>query len=416
MEADIFCIGGGPAGITAALTAAQYGVRCVLLEPNTQLGRKLRITGKGRCNLTNNCDLDTLMAHIPEHGKFLYSAFSRCMPQDVMAYFERIGVPLKTERGNRVFPVSDRADDVADALTAQVRKAGIPVVHKQASHLILEDGVCKGLLTRDGMRYDAQCVLIATGGMSYPKTGSTGDGYRLARQAGHTVTDLKPSLVPLVTRETWCREAMGLSLRNVTLRLYHGDTCVYEELGEMLFTHFGVSGPLVLTASAHMREDAPASYRLEIDLKPGLTPEKLDARMVRDFTQSPNRDLGNILRQLLPAKLIVPILRLANIAPDTKAHDLTRQQRQTLGQIIKALPLHIQSFRPIDEAIITRGGVRTAEVSAKTMASKRCPGLYFAGEILDVDGETGGYNLQIAFATGVAAGEGMANAVLEQRA
>ena len=335
METDHLCIGGGPAGVFAALTAAANGKRCMILEHNKQLGRKLRITGKGRCNLTNNCDRDTLLANIPANGKFLYSALSRCTPQDVMAYFEGLGVPLKTERGNRVFPVSDRAEDIVQALQKAVQRAGIPVVHGDAAHLILEQGRCLGVRTADGREFRAGTTLLATGGLSYPKTGSDGTGYRLAEEAGHTIVPPMPSLIPLVTKENWCRDAMGLSLRNVTLRLYRGEKCVFEDLGEMLFTHFGVSGPLVLSASALMRKGSPEDYRLEIDLKPGLTPEQLDKRIQRDLAESPNRDLGNILHALLPAKLILPVLRLCGIAPDTKANTLTKAQRLTLGGCIK---------------------------------------------------------------------------------
>ena len=409
METDHLCIGGGPAGVFAALTAAANGKRCMILAHNKQLGRKLRITGKGRCNLTNNCDRDTLLANIPANGKFLYSALSRYTPQDVMAYFEGLGVPLKTERGNRVFPVSDRAEDIVQALQKAVQRAGIPVVHGNAAHLILEQGRCLGVRTADGREFRAGTTLLATGGLSYPKTGSDGTGYRLAEEAGHTIVPPMPSLIPLVTKENWCRDAMGLSLRNVTLRLYRGEKCVFEDLGEMLFTHFGVSGPLVLSASALMRKGSPEDYRLEIDLKPGLTPEQLDKRIQRDLAESPNRDLGNILHALLPAKLILPVLRLCGIAPDTKANTLTKAQRLTLGSCIKAVSLHVRAFRPIEEAIITRGGVSVKEVDARTMASKRCEGLYFAGEILDLDGYTGGFNLQIAFSTAYSAGIAMAD-------
>lgn len=409
METDHLCIGGGPAGIFAALTAAGSGKRCIILEQNQQLGRKLRITGKGRCNLTNNCDRETLLANIPGNSKFLYSAFSRCMPQDVMNYFQSLGVPLKTERGNRVFPVSDRAEDIVSALKQAVQKAGIPVIKGRASHLHIEhNGCCIGAGTADGLEIYAKTTLLATGGMSYPKTGSDGNGYRLAAAAGHQIITPRPSLVPLTTRETWCRDVMGLSLRNVTLRLYRNEKCIFQELGEMLFTHFGVSGPLVLSASALMRKGNPWDYRIEIDLKPGLTPEQLDKRIQRDLRESPNRDLGNILHALLPAKLILPLLSICQLPPDTKANSMTRPQRHRLGEVIKALPLHIKDFRPIEEAIITRGGVDIREVNAKTMESKLCPGLYFAGEILDTDGYTGGFNLQIAFATAYSAGLAMA--------
>lgn len=409
METDHLCIGGGPAGVFAALTAAGSGKRCIILEQNEQIGRKLRITGKGRCNLTNECDRETLLANVAGNSKFLYGAFSRYTPQDVMAYFEELGVPLKTERGNRVFPVSNRAEDIVQALQHALHRAGIPVVRGKAAQLLFDgSGACIGAKTAAGMEVHAKTTLLATGGMSYPKTGSTGIGYRLAESAGHTIVPPMPSLIPLVTEENWCRDAMGLSLRNVTLRLYRGDRCVFEELGEMLFTHFGISGPLVLSASAMMRKGTPQDYRMEIDLKPGLTPEKLDRRIQRDLSEAPNRDVGNLLHALLPAKLILPVLKQCRIAPDTKANSLTRMQRQTLGSCIKALPLHIRAFRPIDEAIITRGGVSVREVNAKTMESKHCPHLYFAGEILDVDAYTGGFNLQIAFSTAYCAGASMA--------
>lgn len=410
METDHLCIGGGPAGVFAALTAAGSGKSCVILEQNEQIGRKLRITGKGRCNLTNNCDKETLLANIPGNSKFLYSAFSRCMPQDIMEAFEKLGVPLKTERGNRVFPVSDRAEDVVSALQKALRQAKIPLIRAKVKHLLLENGRCVGAVTTDGREFRAGTTLLATGGMSYPQTGSTGDGYRLAEEAGHTIIPPKPSLIPLMTAEYWCAEAMGLSLRNVTLRLYRGEKCVYEELGEMLFTHFGISGPLVLSASAEMRKGVPSDYHVEIDLKPGLSPEQLDRRIQRDLADSPNRDMGNILHALLPAKLILPMLQTCGIRPDTKANALTREQRQNLGSHVKALPLHIRDFRPIEEAIITRGGISTREINAKTMESKLCAGLYFAGEILDVDGYTGGFNLQIAFATAYSAGLAIAEA------
>lgn len=407
MDTDHLCIGGGPAGMFAALTAVGSGERCIILEQNERLGKKLRITGKGRCNLTNACDQETLMANIPGNGKFLYSVFSRCMPQDVMDYFEGLGVPLKVERGNRVFPVSDRAEDIVQALQRAIRQAGIAVVHAKAKQLLLEGGRCVGVKTIDGREFRAGHTLLATGGMSYPRTGSTGDGYRLAQSVGHTIVPPQPSLVPLVIQENWCQKAMGLSLRNVTLRLYRGEKCIFDELGEMLFTHFGVSGPLVLSASALMRKGTPQDYRMEIDLKPGLTPEQLDRRIQRDFSENLNRDIGNILRALLPAKLILPVLKLCRIPPDTKANSVTREQRLTLGNCIKTVPLHVKDFRPIEEAIVTRGGVSVREVNAKTMESKLCPGLYFAGEILDVDGYTGGFNLQIAFATAYSAGLAM---------
>lgn len=405
---DIIVIGGGAAGMFSAATAAFAGSRVLLLEKTDRFGWKLSITGKGRCNVTNHCPWEDVLKNVPTNPRFLYSVMDRFPPEKTMEVFEAMGVPLKTERGNRVFPVSDRAEDIVQALQKAVRLAGIPVVHGDAAELLLENGRCTGVRTADGREYRAGTTLLATGGMSYPKTGSDGSGYRLAETAGHTIVPPMPSLIPLVTQETWCQEAMGLSLRNVILRLYRGNKCIFEELGEMLFTHFGVSGPLVLSASALMRKGSPQDYRLEIDLKSGLTPEQLDKRIQRDLADSPNRDLGNILHALLPAKLILPVLRLAGISPDTKANALTKAQRLHLGSCIKAVSLHVRAFRPIEEAIVTRGGVSVKEVDARTMASRCCEGLYFAGEILDLDGYTGGFNLQIAFATAYSAGLAMA--------
>ena len=405
---DVIVIGGGAAGMFSAATAAFAGSRVLLLEKTDRFGWKLSITGKGRCNVTNHCPWEDVLKNVPTNPRFLYSVMDRFPPERTMEVFEAMGVPLKTERGNRVFPVSDRAEDIVQALQKAVRLAGIPVVHGDAAELLLENGRCTGVRTADGREYRAGTTLLATGGMSYPKTGSDGSGYRLAETAGHTIVPPMPSLIPLVTQETWCQEAMGLSLRNVILRLYRGNKCIFEELGEMLFTHFGVSGPLVLSASALMRKGSPQDYRLEIDLKSGLTPEQLDKRIQRDLADSPNRDLGNILHALLPAKLILPVLRLAGISPDTKANALTKAQRLHLGSCIKAVSLHVRAFRPIEEAIVTRGGVSVKEVDARTMASRCCEGLYFAGEILDLDGYTGGFNLQIAFATAYSAGLAMA--------
>ena len=410
METDHVIIGGGPAGIFAALTAADLGKRCVILEQNGQIGKKLRITGKGRCNVTNNCSQQDFLLHIPTNRSFLYSALSHCSPQDVMDFFEQQGVALKTERGNRVFPVSDRAEDIVTALQRALRARNIPVIRAKAKHLILKDGICTGVQTTDGTIYSAQSVLLATGGASYPATGSTGDGYRLAKEVGHTIVPPTPSLVPFVTKETWCRDAMGLSLRNITLRLYDGTDCIFSDLGELLFTHFGVSGPLVLRASAHIPQMEPNRYRLELDVKPALSQQQLDLRIQRDLQTYANQDFGNLMRKLLPAKLIPVAAGLAEIPLSEKGNSVTRMQRRKLVQVLKAIPLEIQGFRPLAEAIVTRGGISVKEISAKAMASKLVPGLYFAGELIDVDGYTGGFNLQIAFATGHSAGLAMGNA------
>ena len=395
---DIIIIGAGAAGTMAAVQAARLGKSVLLFERNDHIGRKLRITGKGRCNVTNNSPVQEHMENIPVNPRFLYSAFASFAAYDTMAFFEELGVPLKTERGNRVFPVSDKAEDIVNALSRELKRLGVHIINKRVSKLITENGVCAGVKA-GGEEYRSNSVLIACGGKSYPNTGSTGDGYTLAESAGHTVTELKPSLVPLTSRDRYCAEMMGLSLRNVTLNLYDRDKLIFSELGEMLFTHFGMSGPLVLSASSHIRDMQPDRYSVKIDLKPGLSPEQLDARIQRDFAENLNRDFINGIRKLLPAKLIPVITRLSGIAPEQKVNGITREQRMHFGELIKAFPVSISGFRPIDEAIITSGGVSVKEVDPKTMESKLLPGLFFAGEVLDTDAYTGGFNLQIAFST-----------------
>ena len=401
---DTIIIGAGAAGCMAAVQAARLGKSVLLFERNDRIGKKLRITGKGRCNVTNNSPMQEHMENIPVNNRFLYSAYSAFDAYDVMDFFESLGVPLKTERGNRVFPVSDRAEDIVQALSRELDRLGVKIVHKRVSALLIEDGVCAGV--RAGREeYRSGSVLIATGGKSYPTTGSDGDGYRLAESAGHTVTELKPSLVPLTSPDRFCAELMGLSLRNVRLDLCDGDKVIYSELGEMLFTHFGLSGPLVLSASSHIRQMQQSRYRAVIDLKPGLTPEQLDARLQRDFAENLNRDFRNGIRVLLPTKLIPVIIKLSGIPEEQKVNSITREQRLSFGALIKAFPVRISGFRPIDEAIITSGGVSVKEISPKTMESKLLPGLFFAGEVIDVDTYTGGFNLQIAFSTAYAAAQ-----------
>lgn len=400
---DTIIIGAGAAGCFAAITAARFGKSVLLFERNEKIGRKLRITGKGRCNVTNNCNEQELMNNIPVNPRFLYSAFSELNSQDVMSFFEELGVPLKTERGNRVFPVSDNAEDIVNALDRELKRLGVKMIRKRVSHLIIDDGACRGVKA-GGEEYYAQSVLIACGGSSYSNTGSDGDGVRLAAEAGHTITELKPSLVPLVSPDKYCAEMMGLSLRNVTLRLFEGEKCIFSELGEMLFTHFGVSGPLVLSASSHMRKGSPDRYRLLIDLKPGLTPEQLDARIQRDFAENLNRDFSNGIRKLLPAKLIPVMVKLSGIFAEQKINSITKEQRRAFAELIKNFPVRISGFRPLNEAIVTSGGVSVKEINPKTMESKLVQGLFFAGEVIDVDAYTGGFNLQIAFSTGYCAG------------
>lgn len=404
MQYDVIIIGGGAAGCIAAITAAKQGRIVAIFEKNGRLGKKLLITGKGRCNITNNCTQEELMQNIPCNPRFLYnSAFSQFSPQDVMDFFENEGVPLKTERGNRVFPQSDKAKDIVVALEKCIKEYGVKLVANKVTALILEDGVCKGVKCNDE-EYFAESVLIATGGKSYPATGSTGDGYTLAISAGHTVTPLKPSLVPIVAEEKYCSDMMGLSLKNVTLNLYDEKKKIYSEMGEMLFTHFGISGPLVLSASSHIRNMERGRYKIFIDLKPSLSEEKLDLRIQRDFADNINKSFINSLGKLLPNKMIPVVVGLSGIPFDLKVNSITKEQRKNLVKLLKAFPITVTGFRPIEEAIVTSGGVSVKEINPKTMESKLVKGLFFAGEVIDVDGYTGGFNLQIAFSTGYCAG------------
>ena len=410
MKPDVLILGAGAAGMMAAVTAAQAGRSVVLLERNDRPGRKLVITGKGRCNVTNACGLlNDLIAAVPVNGRFLYSAFSGFMPQDTMEFFEENGVPLKIERGRRVFPVSDNAMDIVDALQNACRRSGAQFRKGRAVALLRDGDRVTGVKTEDGAVLEADNFLIATGGKSYPLTGSTGDGYALAASVGHTIIEPKPSLVPLEAHEGFCSELQGLSLRNVTLRAEDTQThrTVFEEMGEMLFTHFGVSGPLVLSASSHMRPMSPERYVLHIDLKPALTYEQLDRRIVRDFTENAKKDYINSLGLLLPRKLIPVAARLSGVRPSEKTNQITREQRAGLVELLKDFTVTVTGFRPIEEAIITSGGVKVSEVDPKTMRSKLVSNLFFAGEVLDVDAYTGGFNLQIAFSTGHAAGKNM---------
>ena len=406
MSKGLVVVCGGAAGMMAAVSAAERGARVTLLEPNERLGKKLNITGKGRCNVTNNADVQTLLANVPRNGKFLYSAFSRFDGRDAMAFFASIGVPLKTERGNRVFPVSDRAFDVSAALERRLKALKVSLVRDRAAELEITSGAVTGVRGERGT-YPAGAVVLATGGVSYPATGSTGEGHRMAREAGHTVTDLQGSLVPLRDYGLG-RELQGLSLRNVGLAVFEDRKKIYTDFGEMLFTHFGVSGPLVLSASAHMRHFGKKTYRLEMDLKPALDEQALDKRLLRDFEKYANHDFCNALDDLLPQKLIPVAVERSGIPPHQKVHDLTREQRRGLVQVLKHFSVEIAGPCPVTDAIVTSGGVKIGEVDPKTMESKLVKGLYFAGEILDVDAYTGGFNLQIAWATGRAAGQAAA--------
>ncbi|MCL2857047.1 MAG: NAD(P)/FAD-dependent oxidoreductase [Oscillospiraceae bacterium] len=400
---EVIVVGGGAAGLICAGTLAARGKRVTVLERSDRPALKLGITGKGRCNLTNNCDLQDILAAVRSNGQFLYSAVSAFSPQDTIDFFERLGVPLKTERGGRVFPASDKAGDVVRALTRYAKENGAPILRERVSDLLIKNSAIAGVRCHSGKEYPAPGVIVATGGCSYPRTGSTGDGYALAAQAGHEIIPTRPSLVPIVTRESWPSQAMGLSLKNVTLTLARKDRVLFKEQGEMLFTHFGVSGPLVLSASAHMY-GASGDYTLGVDLKPALTTEQLDTRILRDFAQRSNQNFNNAIGGLLPSKLIDPIVSLSGIDPTTKVHQITREERVRLAGLLKKLPLRVKELRPIDEAVITSGGVSTRQVNPGTMQSKLVDGLYFAGEVLDLDAYTGGFNLQIAFSTGYLAG------------
>ncbi|MBE6692377.1 MAG: NAD(P)/FAD-dependent oxidoreductase [Ruminococcaceae bacterium] len=398
---DVIIIGGGPAGLFAAYHAAINGNSVILFEKNDRCGRKLNITGKGRCNLTNDCDREEFLQNVIANPRFLMGAISRFSTEDTKAFFESLGVPLKTERGNRVFPQSDKASDITDALVNAVKTVGVEIIHRKVSSLIISDGKILGV--RCGKdEFTSKSVIIACGGASYPRTGSDGGGHRLAESAGHKITTIRPSLVPLVSRDKICGECMGLSLKNVGVSFYKDSKKVYYEQGEMMFTHFGLTGPVILSASAHLTGGFP--FEAFIDLKPALDEKTLDKRLLRDFSENQNRELKNGFSALLPSKLIEPFIKLTGIPPETRLNSLTKEQRGKILSLMKALPVKIVGTRPIDEAIVTGGGVDCKEIDPKTMESKIVSGLYFAGEVMDLDAYTGGFNLQIAFSTGFVAG------------
>ena len=399
MKADGIVIGGGPAGMFAAITAAERGKKVLLLEKNHRLGKKLLITGKGRCNVTNHCTGQEVLQNTPRNGRFLFSAMAAFPPEKTYAFFESHGCPLKVERGNRVFPVSDRSQSVLDCLQNELRRLHVTVSEERVTEILTAEGRVTGVRTDRGS-HEAGWVILATGGVSYPATGSTGDGYRMAEALGHTIVPQEGSLVPLEAEED-CKQMQGLSLRNVGVKLLGAKGKVlYQDFGELLFTHFGVSGPTVLSASCHMKGEG---CRLLLDLKPALDEAKLDARILRDLEMYQNRAMENALTDLLPRSMIPVVLRRLEIAPDMQANSLTKQKRRALVELLKAFPVEILGKRPVSEAIITSGGVKVSEINPKTMESKLVPGLYFAGEIIDCDAYTGGFNLQIAWATAYAA-------------
>lgn len=400
---SIAVIGGGAAGLMAAGRAHELGASVTVFEKNPKLGRKLAITGKGRCNVTNDCSAEDFFRKVVTNPKFLYSSLNAFTPQDTIGFFEAHGVKLKTERGGRVFPVSDRAFDIVDALGSYASRCRI--VRAEVQDVITENGVAVGVVY-DGKKEFFDRIILCTGGASYPLTGSTGDGYRIAEGLGHTVIPPRPSLIPVETAEAWCGRLQGLSLKNISLTVCREQKTVYSELGEMMFTHFGISGPLVLSASAYMKDTPIDGYKIIIDLKPALDEKQLDKRILSDFGKYSAKDFDNSLSDLLPKKLIPVIIELSGIEPHRKVYDITKNERISLARLLKSLQLTPRALRPIDEAIITSGGISVREISPKTMSSKLIRGLYFAGELIDVDACTGGYNLQIAFSTARAAAEG----------
>lgn len=414
MNADVIVIGGGAAGLFAACELSKRRCSVLVLEPNSKLGRKLRITGKGRCNVTNNCDTDELMKNVLRNPRFLYSAFNAFSPVDTVAWFENRGVPMKTERGNRVFPVSDNANDVADCMEKECKKYHTRILKDRAVEILTENGAVVGV---KGVKdeYFAHSVIVATGGLSYPATGSTGDGYNFADSLGHTVTPTYPSLVPVVCNERFVCDLSGLALRNVTLSLFDTNkkNPVYSELGELTFIDYGIAGPLSLTASCYIKPELLdiKRYKLSIDLKPGLTPEKLDLRVQRDFSETPSLQFMNSLSRLLPSQIAQTVVDLSGIYPMKPCNQITKPERQKLVYLLKHFELTPIAFRPIDEAIVTRGGVSVKEISPSTMESKLVKGLYFAGEVIDCDAFTGGFNLQIAFSTAYLAANAIADSI-----
>ena len=402
----VVIIGAGPAGMTAAYSASQNGIDVVLVEKNERVGRKLLITGKGRCNITNNCEVEELIANVNTNGKFLYSAFYTFTNDAVMEMFESLGVRLKTERGNRVFPESDRAMDVVDAMSRLIKRKNIKLVTgKTVKDIKEKNGKVESVVLSDGKEIKADAVIIATGGASYQRTGSTGDGYRLAEKLGHKITPLKPSLIGLEIQEDFVSKLKGLSLRNVAINVYgKKNKKIYDDFGEMEFTDYGVDGPIIKSASCIMRDLSKESYKISLDLKPALDHEKLDKRVQRDFQKYINKRFENSLSDLLPSKMIPVVVKLSGIDPATPVNSITKEERRNLVNTIKNIEMHVKRYRPMEEAIVTSGGVKTSEINSSTMESKLVEGLYFAGEVIDVDAYTGGFNLQIAFSTGYLAG------------
>ncbi|MBE6606843.1 MAG: aminoacetone oxidase family FAD-binding enzyme [Ruminococcaceae bacterium] len=413
---SIAIIGAGAAGLLCAGTALEHGANVTLFDKNAKAGVKLMITGKGRCNVTNNSSIENILNNIPRNPRFLYGALNAFSPNDTIELFERLGVPLKTERGSRVFPVSDKASDIVKALAAYAKKATF--ISEKVISINTDNNSVTGVTARDKVgnikNYDFDSVILCTGGLSYPRTGSTGDGYKIAKEIGHNIIPCSPSLVPIEADKRLCSSLSGLSLRNVSLKIKDNEQnkIVYEEFGEMLFAHFGITGPIALSASAHLTKPTPGKYCAYIDLKPALDEKTLDSRLLADFSKYINKNFSNALGDLLPQKMIPAFIKLSQISPDKKVNMITKDERHTLVNLLKNFKIDLYGFRPIDEAIVTSGGIDVKEISPKDMQSKLISGLYFAGEVIDVDAYTGGYNLQIAFSTGYLAGKNAAQRYL----
>ncbi len=404
MKTDVVVIGGGPAGLFSAAIAAKNGNKVILIDKNDILGRKLRITGKGRCNVTNSADISDFIGMVCSNPNFMYSAFYSFTNQDLIDFFEQEGVPLKEERGGRIFPVSDSAKDIANALVKHAKDNGVVIIKDNVIKVLQENNIICGVLTKTSKKIECNRVIVATGGASYPLTGSTGDGYKFAKELGHSIITPYPSLIPLLVEEDYIGDLQGLSLKNVAIKVTKNSKCVYEDFGEMIFTHYGLSGPVILSASSNLKNIESSNYKISIDLKPALTYEQLDKRIQRDFEKNINKNFSNSLDELLPSKLIDTIIKLSGIDPYIKVHQINKQQRTDLCNLLKNMTFTITGVRPIEEAIITRGGVNTKEINPSTMESKIVNGLYFCGEVIDVDAYTGGFNLQIAFSTAYLAG------------
>ncbi len=397
-------IGGGPAGMMASAVASKRGHNVILIEKNKMLGKKLLITGKGRCNITNSADIEDFLKNTPVNANFLYSAFYSFTNTDLINLLNKLGLETKVERGGRVFPVSDKSKDVLNALKKLLQSTGVKVYSNEVKDIVFEDEK-KKIIFYGNKALSCDKIIIATGGESYPATGSTGDGYRFAKKAGHTVTKLKPSLVPIETNEDYAFKMQGLSLKNTELTLFYKNKKIFSDFGEMIFTHYGISGPIVLSASSHIRNDDYENYKIFLDLKPALDEKTLDKRILRDFDEFKNKNFENSLKNLLPIKMIPVITELSKIDKYKKVNEITKDERRNLLEVIKKFPLTIKGLRPVSEAVITSGGVSTKEINPSTMESKIMPGLFFAGEVIDVDAYTGGFNLQIAFSTGYLAGK-----------